>query len=175
MNRLFGDFKNKLTIEYGGISKESLLKKLKESDILLNEYAEIIFSSENFHTSSQKQSILITEITLRELGFSKGMTIPEIKNVLGQFGLCECPLEAAPYLRLKLIDQEEIKVLHPEKNKNPTGSLTIFSKILSEDINFPKGFYLRKINGQLWLRGYRCSLDYVWSPDDRFLFAINKK
>jgi hypothetical protein len=32
------------------------------------------------------------------------------------------------------------------------------------------GFYLRRIQGVLWLRGYRSALEHIWSADDRFVF-----
>ena len=41
---------------------------------------------------------------------------------------------------------------------------------LSDDDEVPKGFYLRRIEGVLWLRGYRAGAEHVWSPDDRLLF-----
>jgi hypothetical protein len=45
------------------------------------------------------------------------------------------------------------------------------SAALVEDDEFPKGFYLRRIDGVLWLRGYRSGPAHVWSPDDRLVFA----
>ncbi|CAA9196934.1 helicase [Flavobacterium collinsii] len=173
MNSSNSNLKNELTIEYGGFSKEDLLQKLKASTIMLNEFAEIIFSNKAFKTSKKKKLISIKEISINELGFPNGATISEIKESLKKFGLSECPLEAAPYLRLKLLNQEEITVSEHQKNKAPLGSLTIFTNSISNDDSFPKGFYLRKMNGQLWLRGYTCSLDFVWSPDDRFIFKCH--
>lgn len=165
---------NKLTIEYGGISKDNLLNRLRKSGIMLNEFAEIIFSSEFFKTSKEKRSCSIIETTIKDIDFPNGATMTEIKERTNEIGLFECPLELGPYLRLKYIDQKEVKEdTNNRKNLNPAGSLTIFSKPLIEDDNFPKGFYLRKIDEKLWLRGYRCSMDYLWMPSDRLVFKIN--
>ncbi|MFH6962353.1 hypothetical protein ACHRVK_07090 [Flavobacterium plurextorum] len=172
MNRSDSDHKNESTIEYGGFSKEILLQKLKESQIMLNKFAEILFSNENFKTSQEKHSILVKEISIKELGFPNGATMPQIKEYLKKFELSECPLEAAPYLRLTLSDQKEITISDNQKNKAPLGSLTIYSEPISNDDDFPKGFYLKKKDGQLWLRGYICSQDFVWNPDDRFIFKF---
>ena len=173
MDNLNIDLKNKLIVEYGGFSKVVLLEKLRAGGMMLNEFAEIIFSSEFFQTSNKEKSIEIIEISIKELGFPKGATMLEIKNTLKKLGLSECPLELAAYLRLLLTDQREIKVINQEKNKNPPGSLTVFSKPIIDDEDFPKGFYLRKINGELWIRGYKCSMnDYVWEPNDRFIFTV---
>jgi len=161
-----------IDIEYGGLCKNDLLKKLNSSDILLNEFAETIFSSELFKVSNQRQQISIIVTSIKELGFSEGATIPQIERCIKSYGLSECPMEIAPYLRLFLKNQKEIK--EETKNQTPPGSLTIFSKPLVKDDNFPKGFYLRKLNGKLWLRGYRCSLDYIWNPNDKLVFKLNK-
>lgn len=40
-----------------------------------------------------------------------------------------------------------------------------------EDDDFPKGFYLRRINDALWLRGYRADHLHVWNPYDHFIFV----
>ena len=173
MSILNSHLKSKLIVEYGGFSKEALLERLRVQGIMLNEFAQIIFLSELFQTSNQKKSILVVELSIKELGFAKGATMLEIKDSLKNFGLSECPLEIAVYLRLMLISQKEIKVSNQEKNKNPAGSLTVFSKPIIDDVDFPKGFYLRKIDGKLWIRGYKCSMDdYIWDPNDRFIFNV---
>lgn|SRR5690606_10876000 len=158
-------------LEYGGLSKRDLLKKLHSSNILLNEFAKTIFSSELFSVSNQRQQISVIVRSIRELGFSKGATIPQIEQCMQIFKLSECPIEVAPYLRLYLRNQKEIN--EETKHRAPFGSLTIFSTPLTKDDNFPKGFYLRKCSGRLWLRGYCCSLDHIWDPYDELVFQVN--
>lgn len=144
---------------------------MNSSGIHLNEFAEIIFSSELFKVSNKSKKITLIITTIKNLGFPEVATIQQIKRSLKSHGLSECPLEIAPYLRLNLKNQKEIK--KDTKNETPPGSLTIFSKPIIKDDNFPKGFYLRKINGELWLRGYRCSLDYIWKRNDTLVFKLN--
>ena len=38
----------------------------------------------------------------------------------------------------------------------------------------PRGFYLRNINGTLWLRGYWSDDEHVWAPGDLFVFMRNE-
>lgn len=46
------------------------------------------------------------------------------------------------------LDQPEGYSGHPiQQHRAPVGSITIASEILTEDEDFPKGFYLRRING----------------------------
>ena len=155
-------------MEYGGLLKSDLIKKLKSSDIQLNKYAETIFSSRLFKVSNQSQLISIVITSIQDLGFSKGATIPQIKNSLNSHGLSECPIDIAPYLRLHLNNQ--IEIMEESKNQSPPGSLTVFSKPLVDDDDFPKGFYLRKVMGKLCLRGFCCSLDFMWNPKDKLVF-----
>jgi hypothetical protein len=42
---------------------------------------------------------------------------------------------------------------------------------LAQDESIPKGFYLRRIEGILWLRGYRSGPEHLYSPEDRFVFC----
>jgi len=74
----------------------------------------------------------------------------------------------APYYRLQYKDQLEEK--ENQTNKAPKGSITIISTPLCADETFPKGFYLRCMNGVLWLRGYTSSDDYIFNPGDRIAF-----
>ena len=43
-------------IEYGGHTKEALLKMLAEKNININEYAKALFSSELFRTNAKRKS-----------------------------------------------------------------------------------------------------------------------
>jgi hypothetical protein len=49
--------------------------------------------------------------------------------------------------------------------------ITIASAPLTPDDALPKGFYVRCIQGELWLRGYRAGLDHVCAADDHLLFC----
>jgi hypothetical protein len=50
----------------------------------------------------------------------------------------------------------------------------VISTELTEDHDVPKGFYLRRIEGALWLRGYRSGPEHVWSPEDRIVFCCQQ-
>ncbi|GAA0338149.1 hypothetical protein GCM10008967_30540 [Bacillus carboniphilus] len=115
------------------------------------------------------------EKTVGNLGFPEGATTAHIFNKVRDFGLELCPLELGPYLRLEYLDQPEGDSGNPlQQHQAPTGSITVASKILTKDDNFPKGFYLRRINGKLWLRGYIVDGLHVWNSSDRFVFCLKK-
>ena len=158
-------------IEMEGLNKSELLKKLDDSEIALNNNARIIFDSNEFDTA-QNYSVTIIECSLADIGLSAGGNFESIRNAMQLVNLSYCPVAIAPYVRLKYKAQPPSDI--QTVNQNPHGSITIFSNPLSEDDDFPKGFYLRNYDGKLWLRGYTCSNDYYWQPSDRMIFQIQK-
>jgi hypothetical protein len=160
------------TVSVGGRTKAGLLQALRCNAIALNASAQRLFASDDFTTSEARYSVTTVELTVRDLGFPGGATIVDIYARAGVLGLGLCPLELGPHLRLQYRDQPEGAWGQPvRRHQAPYGSLTIASKPLSDDDAFPKGFYLRRIAGVLWLRGYRCGPAHVWAPEDHFLFC----
>lgn len=158
-------------IHMDGLSKSDLSARLQSHSIMLNKYADILFNSDLFVPSSEESSATVIELSIIDLGFRDGANLREIQQKGKELGLHECPVELGPYFRLQYLDQ--IEEYESTKNKAPAGSITVISKILLDDDEFPKGFYLRKIDGKLWLRGYICSMDYHWNPSDRLAFMLD--
>lgn len=159
-------------VEVGGLTKTQLIQKLQQYSILMNESGERLFADDKFMTSDTKYSLQTVELTVDELGFPDGATTAQIFKRASELGLKLCPLELGPHLRLVYLDQPEGCSGNPlRRHQAPAGSITIASEILTEDDDFPKGFYLRRINGVLWLRGYCADHLHVWNPDDHFIFC----
>lgn len=164
------------TVEVGGLTKSQLIQKLQQCSILINEYGERLLADDKFTTSETKYSILTVELTVEALGFPDGADLAQIFKKASELGLELCPLELGPHLRMQYLDQPEGYSGHPlQRQKAPSGSITIASEILTEDDDFPKGFYLRRINGELWLRGYRADHLYIWNPGDHFIFCKTRR
>ncbi|GGI10828.1 helicase [Gottfriedia solisilvae] len=159
------------SVEVGGLTKSQLIMKLQENSILLNEYGELLLANEKFTTSDTKYSLETVELTVSNLGFFFGATTAQIFKRASELGLGLCPPELGPYLRLEYLDQPEGNFGSSMQHQAPSGSITIASEVLTEDEDFPKGFYLRRINGELWLRGYRADHLHVWNPGDHFIFC----
>jgi hypothetical protein len=159
-------------IEVGGLTKSQLIQKLQKYSILMNEYGEKLIADNKFTSSDAKYNLHTIELTVGNLGFSDGATTAQIFKKASELGLELCPLELGPYLRLEYLDQPEGYSGKPlQRNQAPSGSITIASEKLSEEDDFPKGFYLRRINGVLWLRGYNADDLHVWNPNDHFIFC----
>jgi len=162
------------TVEVGGHTKSQLLKKLQQNSILMNKFGEKLITDEKFNTTNKIYSVRTVELKVRNLGFPEGATIPQVYKKANQVGLKLCPLELGPYLRLKYLDQPEGYLGKPSwRHRSPYGAVKIASEILSEDVDFPKGFYLRRIEGVLWLRGYIADDLHVLDPDDHIIFCQN--
>lgn len=158
-------------VAVGGLTKPELLRELERNAISMNESAARLFASEQFTTDATRASMPIVELAVRELDLPHGALTAEIFASARARGLDLCPLELGPHLRLQYLDQPEGARGQPlRRHRAPSGALTIASEPLSADDDFPKGFYLRRIDGVLWLRGYLCDAEHLWDADDRFVF-----
>jgi hypothetical protein len=153
--------------------KCKLFEMLKRSGIKLNAYAEMLLEHPLFTLPPSGKIYMTVEVAVHQLGFDQGASLPEIFEKAQILGYGLCPPGLAPFFRLTYVKQNEENDLTGKKHQAPIGSITIAAPPLSNDIRFPKGFYVRKINGALWLRGYVCDDLHIWSKDDVFLFLID--
>ena len=162
------------SVRIGGLSRLQLLAELQRNKIELNKAGLELFANDRFTPSEGSSTLETIEITVANLGFPQGTTIDRIYERAVQLGMSLCPLELGPHLRLQHRDQPEGHVGHPpSQHRAPPGSLTIASRHISEDDDVPKGFYLRRIDGVLWLRGYRSGPEHIWNQEDHFVFAVS--
>jgi len=159
-------------VRVGGASRPELLALLRERDIQLNPYAEALFADARFTTLPREHRVEISALSVGELGFGGGATYRQIVARALEAGWVECPLELGPHLRLQYSDPPDgddgLPLTH---GRAPTGSITVASPPLDHDDDTPKGFYLRRVGGALWLRGYRSWAGHVWSPGDVLVFS----
>jgi hypothetical protein len=160
------------TVQIGGLTKAELLERLAQSGIQINEAGKVLFTSDKFTASENRTLVKTVEPSVRELGFPKGTTLSDVYASALRLGLRPCPMELGPHLRLQFLDQPEGFLGQPVgQHRAPPGAIIIASEILSEDEEFPKGFYLRRIEGTLWLRGYWSGQEHICDPEDRFVFV----
>ena len=159
-------------VQLGTDTKANLYHKLNQEGIQLNPFAEQLFDDKRFLVSATPHSIETIELQVKQLGCLEGATMPQIFDRAKELGLRLCSLEVGPQLRLQYTEQTEGAVGKPAtKNRAPFGSLTIISSPIAWDHDFPKGFYLRTIEGELWLRGYSADFEHVFSPEDTLIFC----
>jgi hypothetical protein len=159
-------------IQIGGRTRYELLGDLNSAGIKLNEHAMTLLKCDKFQTDKTPHQLRVVVVSVRDLGFPHGAGIREIEQSALERNLSLCPLELAPHFRLQYRDQPEGFIGHPTAQQNaPPGSITVACEPIGSDDNFPKGFYLRCIEGTQWLRGYRSDNEHLWGPDDRLAFC----
>lgn len=160
-------------IRVGGRGKAQLLDDLARHAVQLNDAARQLFASDLFVTAPSAVSLATAELAVAELGFPDGATMPALLARAASLGLRPCPLEAAPHFRLQYLDQPDGSgATPPQPHRAPPGAITVVSEPLTDDYAFPRGFYVRRVDGAAWLRGYWSGPEHHWDPEDRLLFAV---
>jgi hypothetical protein len=158
-------------VRVGGQSRAEVVQLLHSTDVLLNVHAETLLAHPAFD-APEGQCLRIVERTVEELGFEHGAVQSRVFTAARNQGLELCPLVTGPYLRLAMMDQSNAPDSVLSAGRTPIGAIHVASEPPSEDVDYPKGFYLRVVDGQVWLRGYRCDDTYVWAPDQRLAFLL---
>ena len=159
-----------ITINTGLFSKDQIPEKLEEHGIRINGYAEEFFSHPRFSVEYSGRST-VTIASLREIGFENGATLEDIFQRLPQVGLKPCPAGTGLLLRLAWPDQPKSQnSILSGTHEAPNQAVTVLSEVLEQNDGFPKGLYLRNVDGVLWLRGYTCDSAYKCPGDALFAF-----
>jgi hypothetical protein len=162
-----------LKITVGGLSRHDLNAELSAQHVQLNAHAQILLEDDVFDDASTQQVITLVERRVSDLGLSGGGSLSQIFAAAQEHGLKLCPPSTGPYLRLAMTEQQVSTTDLVSRGRAPEGSFTVAARTISDSDEFPKGFYLRVVDGQPWLRGYRCDDMHMWSPDDWFIFQLN--
>ena len=153
-------FTEPVTLTIEPTTKASLIARLTGAGVQLNAYARELFEEERFVPRDVRYTITLVQRTVASLGFEHGAIYEEVVAAAAERGLSECPLEVAAHLRLAWLEQ-------------PSGPyLTIASEKPRVGDMFPNGFYLRRREDGIWLRGYRASPDWVCPPEFLLMFAM---
>ncbi|MGO1200370.1 MAG: hypothetical protein ACTMKY_10790 [Dermabacteraceae bacterium] len=75
-------------------------------------------------------------------------------------------------MRLALTSQTAAPDSVLSAGRAPRGALHVLSAPLSEDHEYPKGFYLRRVDGVSWLRGYCCDDEYCLPPEAEMVLRV---
>ncbi|WP_380016178.1 hypothetical protein [Deinococcus oregonensis] len=153
----------------GGRSSDDLRLALSTSGVALNESAELLLNRPEILMPEPVELSLVA-VSIAALGLGDGGCLEEVFTAALEQGLALCPLATAVHLRLVHTERESSD---PElrRQRPPEGALNIGSPILDPNVELPKGFYLRTVNGQRWLRGYQCDLAFVLPPAMTYVFA----
>ena len=113
--------------------------------------------------------------SLRELGLENGANLNDLFRHIPLIGMKACPPCTGLFLRSAWIDQPRSRnSILSGTHASPDQAVTVLSEILEQDDAFPKGLYLRNVDGDLWLRGYVCDQAYRFPPDAVFAFRTDE-
>ena len=159
-----------ITLKRNPFPKNRISHKLEEHDILINRYAEVFLAHPAFSTENTRE-MTIAIASLREIGLENGGTLNEIFRQIEKSGFKPCPINTGLFLRLawKNQPQSQNSVLSGTHG-SPDQAVVVLSEPIETEDAFPKGLYLRNVDGRLWLRGYVCDSAYRFSGDDLFAF-----
>ena len=142
---------------------------LQEHGVQLNAHASTLLDHPVFDRRDSEE-IHLVEVSVASIGLRAGGTLTEVFVAAQEHGLSLCPPDTGPYLRLAWESQPNAPDSVLSAGRSPAGAVKVASAPLSDDVEYPKGFYLRVVDHQPWLRGFRCDDEYLFSPEDRFVF-----
>lgn len=157
----------------GRLSRQEIAAALRAQGVALNEYAEALLDQPLFD-GRLPEHVRVVTCTVAQLGLGDGGTWPQILSAAEEEGLMPCPADTAPYLRLAWSDQPASSSSVLRVGGNPDDAVTVAAPRFREDDEFPRGFYLRVVDGVPWLRGYRCEDAYVFPADARLAFRARQ-
>jgi hypothetical protein len=158
-------------VTVGGLDRDALFAMLRSANVRMNPHAERLLTSSAFALKGAERTLDVVALSVADLGLPDGATMPAILDAARERGLAPGPPELGPRLRLLLRDEEE-SAPGASTGRAPPGSITVVMTPLSDDASVPRGFYLRRIAGERWLRGYCADDAHRWSPKDRLAFVV---
>jgi hypothetical protein len=162
----------RLLVRVGDDDGAALLARLARADVRLNPLAEALLLDPRMD-SPRAQDVEVVMTSAAALGLHDGATFAQLTAAAAAQGLGLCPLALGPWLRLQLQDSHEPpRPAQQVARQAPPGAITVASAPPPDEEDIPWGFYLRRIDGEPWLRAYRCWSGHLWSPNDRFAFAL---
>lgn len=157
-----------ITLTFGGYSRDALLMRLRASRVEMNDFGRALMERPEFENPPRSD---VDVVILSAGSLRPGLSFDEVVDAAAGIGLAPLPLTVGPWLRLAMLDQPDAPDSVLSAGRAPSGSIHVISPPPSLDDAYPKGFYLRTVDGVPWLRGFRCDATYVWPPDSLLAFA----
>ena len=160
-------------VSIGGLLIAQLLERIESGGIKMNSLAiEMLTDKNHFRAREDATTIEVVLTTVEELGLPNGGLLSQAIDAAESLGYQLCPPDLGPYLRLSILEQQEgYDGFEVTQHQAPPGSITAVHQRPKDDESEYRGFYLRRISGALWLRGYKSWCGHVWQPQDMLVFT----
>ena len=164
----------RIAIKRVPMTAEQGILTLKERGILTNRYAETYILHPCFSAGGSGEMTAVI-VSLEELGLELGASLDELFRHIEGTQFAPCPPDPGLFLRLAWTEQRQSRnSILSGMHSLPDQAVTVLSEILEKDDAFPKGLYLRKVDGKLWLRGYVCDSVYRFPNDALFALELRR-
>lgn len=163
-----------ISIKRVPVTAEQCLQTLKERGILINHYAEKYISHPRF-SAGEPEEMTAAIISPEKLGLKGGASLDELLRHIEGTQFCPCPPDTGFFLRLAWMDQPQSRnSVLSGTHGSPDRAVTVLSEMLEREDTFPRGLYLRKVDGSLWLRGYVCDSAYRFPGSALFALGMRR-
>ena len=150
----------------GGMSLQEVRAALSALGVETNPLAERFLSHTGLRIPKEPVALSVRILDVEALGFFGGATWPQLMEGAQSLGLKPCMPCTGLFLRMALRQADSADPVLTGRHRAPDGAVTVLSPRLEPmDDSFPRGLYLRRVDGTDWLRGYTCDDLYVFSPD----------
>ncbi|MBQ8161539.1 MAG: hypothetical protein IJ083_12455 [Clostridia bacterium] len=116
----------------------------------MNERATELIAHTRF-TVEFMQGVTAVIVSIGEPGMKDGAALRDIFRAISPLGLKPCAHGG---------------------HEAPDMAVTVLTERIEENDDFPKGLYLRNVDGTLWLRGYSCDDLYRFPAENLFAFEM---
>lgn len=160
-------------LDFGGTTRREIQAALAEAGVLTNEFADHLLALNVFDDvpTGYVDIAFVTAATVHPQGPASFTTLMRAARAAG---FKQPPIECAPWLRLA-VDQDDAPDSDLSAGHSPSGAVVIASAPVDDDDDFPKGFYLRRVDGSPWLRGHRFTDEYLFPPETVFALAVARE
>lgn len=139
----------KIVLKTEPFPPEQIPDVLKEHGILINQYAEEFFAHPRFSIGRSRETT-VTIASLQEIGLENGATLRDIFMHISKTGFKACAVSTGLFLRLAWTDQPQSQnSTLTGTHGSPDQAVTVLSEIIEQNDTFPKGLYLRNVDGNL--------------------------
>ena len=150
----------KQTLEIGGMSKEDLIRALRDKEFNTSKYAQSMVDNDKFTVLETKEDQAFISLTVKDLGFTGYTELKDIYQKAKTLGLDLCPSETGPQFRLQY-------------QNHPLGEwIYIGMDAIPDSGGYPSLFFVGHNEDGLWLSDRDGGPVSWFDPDNRFLFRL---
>ena len=158
----YGGVMTSLDVRIRPLARHQLLGELLRAGVQMNDLARVLLETDAF-ADLRAADIAITVRRVSSLpGCGSGATLDALSSAVGAAGFGQCPLAVGAFLAL-------------DSEMEFTSPVVVISESVSDNPDYPRGFYVIDVRGERWLRGFVEDPDYRYGSDALVAVAEQKE